>query len=83
MKKTIFDPRYEALIAILTRARKRRRLSQATVAGTLGVSRTWVSKTETKERRLDVLELMRLCQVYRISAPDLVSMLQQEMASVV
>jgi transcriptional regulator with XRE-family HTH domain len=48
---------YAIVGAHLREAREEKNLSQAEVAAKLGVPQSWVSKAETGERRLDVLEL--------------------------
>ncbi len=66
MPKTIHDPRYHRLTAHLRSSRKKESLLQADVARHLGVSRTWVSKMESCELRVDILQtahLFRLCNV--------------------
>ena len=72
MKKTIYEPGYRALVATLRAARLRRGLRQEDVAAELKVTRTWVSKIESNEIRLDVIQLVLLARVYGIQAHELV-----------
>jgi len=62
MKKSIHSREYGALISWLKAARKRRGLSQRGLAKKLGVTPSFVAKTELKERRLDVVEFVRICK---------------------
>ncbi len=62
MKKTIHSKEYDALISWLIAARKRKGLSQRALAKKLGVQPSFVAKTELKERRLDVVEFVRICR---------------------
>ena len=65
-KKTIHAREYAQIIAVLTSERKRLGLSQAEVAIALNMAQPDVSKFETQERRLDILEFKRLIDLYRI-----------------
>jgi transcriptional regulator with XRE-family HTH domain len=80
MKKAIFEPAYRALIASLREARLRGELRQEDVAARLGVKRTWLSKVETHEIRLDVVQLIRLARVYGIRAYKLVKVIEGVMS---
>lgn len=71
MKKSIFHPSYVAMIERLRKRRLELGLTQEDVAKKLGVPHTWVSKVETCERRLDFLETVDLCRLYRIKLSDL------------
>lgn len=52
------DARYRALIDALVSARKDQRLSQAALAAKLNRHQQFVSRYETGERRLDVIEFV-------------------------
>lgn len=52
------DPRYRDLINKLTAARKQKGLSQEGLAKILGRHQQFVSRYETGERRLDVVEFI-------------------------
>lgn len=56
--KTLRSPQHKALIAELRRVRKRAGLTQAALAGRLGVAQSFVAKVEGGERRLDAVELV-------------------------
>lgn len=66
-KKTIHSPIYSELIERLAEERKRLCLSQLEVANALNLTQADISKIEHKERRLDVLELKKILEVYRVS----------------
>ncbi|WP_224970449.1 helix-turn-helix domain-containing protein [Acinetobacter oleivorans] len=66
--KTIYNSDYVNLINILSNERKRLGISQKEVAFQLSISQTDISKIERLERRLDILELKNLLQIYRISS---------------
>jgi transcriptional regulator with XRE-family HTH domain len=50
---------------------------QVQVTTQLGVCRSWLSKIETRERRMDVIELCRLSDVYEISWTEIGSILEE------
>jgi transcriptional regulator with XRE-family HTH domain len=64
--KTIHHDRYVKLIEQLTAERKRLCLSQAEVGVKLDMTQSEISKLETLERRLDILEFQQLLSVYRV-----------------
>lgn len=66
-KKSIHSPVYSELIDRLAEERKRLGLSQLEVATALNLTQADISKIEHKERRLDVLELKKILEVYRIT----------------
>lgn len=53
---------YEALTAVLRCARKQRGLTQVELAGRLDKPQSYVSKYESGERRLDVIEFLTIAQ---------------------
>lgn len=55
------DPKYIEFIARLRGARKRLGLSQNAFGERIGKEQSFVSKVETCERRLDVIETARWC----------------------
>lgn len=57
--KTLRSPQQKALIDELRRVRKQAGLTQAVLAGKLGVAQSFVAKVERSERRLDVVEFLR------------------------
>jgi transcriptional regulator with XRE-family HTH domain len=61
--KSLYSGRYRKLLSLLIEARKSGGLSQRTVADRLGRPQSFVSKYENGERRLDVIEFLRLSEV--------------------
>ena len=58
MAKGIHDARYRRLIEALLQARRQAGLSQSELAQRLGTRQQFVSKFESGERRLDVVEFI-------------------------
>lgn len=57
MRKTLYSTQNQALLRLLRRYRQQRRLRQADLGRLLGRDQAMVSKVESGERRLDVIEL--------------------------
>jgi transcriptional regulator with XRE-family HTH domain len=56
-----------ALLSLLRTVRKEAGLRQADLAQALGVPQSYVSKYESGERRLDILELREVCRAVGIT----------------
>ena len=56
--KSTFTKRYQWFCEVLINARKRNGLTQVEVAAALGTPQSYVSKYESGERRLDVVEFI-------------------------
>lgn len=56
----------KAFLQLLRRVRIEARLSQAELAKMLGVTQARISKYEQGERRIDMLELKRICDAVRL-----------------
>ena len=65
------------LHSLLRNIRVEAGLRQTDLARHLGKPQSFVSKYESGERRLDVLELRRICQVVGISLQDFVQRLEK------
>ena len=66
--RTVYSSRYRTLLERLKAARRAASLSQAEVAKAFGRPQSFVSKCESGERRIDVLELDRFAT--GLSSPD-------------
>lgn len=64
------DPLYIEFIARLRNTRKRRNLSQRQLGERLGKDQTFISKVETCERRIDVIEAARWCAALDLRLED-------------
>jgi transcriptional regulator with XRE-family HTH domain len=60
--KTIFSAKHKRLIAEIKRHRKLYGLRQVELARRLGVTHVWISRLESGERRIDVVEFMQLAK---------------------
>lgn len=62
--RSVYSPRYRFLIERLKQARLEAGLTQAQVAEAFGHAQSFVSKCESGERRVDVVELERFAKLY-------------------
>lgn len=77
MPKSVFTKRYKLLREALTNARETAGLTQEQLAKRMGWNQTFVSKIERGVRRLDLVELIAICDVLNIDATTFVKRLQQ------
>lgn len=73
MKNSTYDIAYLELRRILKDLRDEKHLTQAQLARKLSVPQSFVSKYETGERRLDVIETLQICQALETSINQLLS----------
>ncbi len=62
VSKSIFTTEYAVLRDLLRELRTEKGLTQVQLSETLGMPQSFVSKYETGERRLDVIEVREVCQ---------------------
>lgn len=63
MRSTIYSEEQERLAALLVDARKQAGLKQVEVAAKIKEPQSFVAKYESGQRRLDVIEFIRICRV--------------------
>jgi transcriptional regulator with XRE-family HTH domain len=66
MRKSRYTRQYAQLLSTLRLVRKEAGLTQTDVASKFSSHASFLSKIESGERRLDVVELAELCRVYGI-----------------
>lgn len=72
MDKSIHSHLYHQVIGRLRSKRERKGVAQSQLADLLDVNQAFVSKIETCDRRLDIIELHHICQVLGISFVDFI-----------
>ena len=72
VRKSIHSPEHQRLTALLRQLRKDAGLNQGDLADRLGKPQSFVSKYETGERRLDLIELQHVCTVLGVTLGELV-----------
>lgn len=70
MEKTVWSKGNEALVELIKSKRKEAGLTQTEVAKAFGQRQTWLSHLESGERRIDVVEFVKLSEVIGFSAVD-------------
>lgn len=79
MAKSIFTKEYKVFLKVLRGSRLKVKLSQVDLAARLGITQSAVSKSESGERRLDIIELRRWCEVLGKPLPRFVADLERSL----
>jgi transcriptional regulator with XRE-family HTH domain len=66
MPKSVFGGAHNDLVEVLLDARKSSGLTQAELGERVGKDQTFISLIENSQRRVDVLEFIRLCRAMRM-----------------
>lgn len=72
MADSIRTNEYKTLLSKLKDARIKAGLSQQEVAEKLNKPQSYMSKVESGERRLDVVEVKKLAAIYKVNVSDLI-----------
>lgn len=75
MPKTLGDQRHEALIRFLVEKRSEAGLKQVELAEQLRVYQSFVARLESGQRRVDVVELIKLGEVLGFDPAEIVGRL--------
>ena len=81
MRKSIHTPQHKHLLALLRELRLEAGLSQVTLAARIRKDQTFVSKYESGERRLDILELREVCKALGMTLNQFVGKLERRLAN--
>ena len=81
MEKTIYGPDQRALQELLREARLEAGLRQQDVADRIAEPQAFVSRYETGQRRLDVLELRQICRAVGTTLPAFVARLEARLGA--
>ncbi len=76
MAKSLHTPEHERFRALLVKAREDSCLTQSQVSAKLNRPQSFVSKVESGERRLDVVEFVQLCGVLGADPVSIVAQLK-------
>ena len=80
MDKSIYSSEQDRLQWLLRKLRNGAELRQAELAQKLGKPQSFVSKYESGERRLDVLELRQVCHALGITLGDFIGKLEKSLS---
>jgi transcriptional regulator with XRE-family HTH domain len=65
MDKAIFTDSHKQLVSKLVKARKKAKLRQVDAAKKLGRTQSYISKIESGQRRIDIVQLKEFCHLYK------------------
>ena len=65
MKKTIYSDNHKKLVKKLISAREKSGLRQEDVAKQLGVTQSFISKLESAQRRIDLIQIQNFAKIYK------------------
>jgi transcriptional regulator with XRE-family HTH domain len=77
--KSIHNEDYKKLLILLREIRQEAGLTQVALAERLQSDQTIISKIETGERRIDVLELREICTAIGISLEQFIRRLEKKL----
>ncbi len=77
--KAKFAGELAVLGRVLVRVREEAGLKQSVVAARLGLPASYLSKVENGTRRLDVIELLRICEAMNVDAAAVVREVVEEL----
>ena len=77
MKRSNREVQREQLHTLLRRIRQDKGIRQVELAARLGVPQSFISKYESGDRRLDILELRQVCEAIGISLEQFVRELEK------
>jgi ribosome-binding protein aMBF1 (putative translation factor) len=80
MDKSLSSTEGEKLAALLRSVRSESGLTQAQVAERLDLPQSFISKYESGERRLDLVELRQICKALGISLSDFVRRFERDVS---
>jgi transcriptional regulator with XRE-family HTH domain len=75
--KSIYSAEYQQLCGLLREVRQKAELTQVQVAARLDVPQSFVSKYESGERRLDVVELRHIAEALGTSLLAIIERLER------
>ena len=79
MSKSLYTPEQEKLQTLLRQVRLGAGLRQSDLATRLDQPQSFVSKYESGERRLDVIEVRQICKAVGISLREFVERLEKSL----
>src|SRR5262245_20756277 len=79
MRKSIYTAQHERLLGLLKQIRLGAGLTQADLAARLDVPQPFVSRYESGQRRLDLLELRQICEAVGMSLADFVARFEKSL----
>ena len=69
-RRDTYGPQHRAIIAKLVESRRAAGMTQVELARALGTDQSQISKIERGERRLDVIDYLRICRVIGVDPAE-------------
>ena len=76
MTASVFSEKYVQFRELLTKYRKDKLITQVDLAERLGKPQSYVSKYESGERRLDVIEFIEVCEALQIDPNTVINQIR-------
>lgn len=81
MEKTIYTREYGVMLRVLREMREQVPLTQTELASRLNVTQVLISKCESGQRRLDLIELRTWCAALGLSTSNFLEAVEGEIAN--
>ena len=78
MKKSIHDVQYQTFVKLLRDTRLAKGVTQEQLASLLNLTQGIISKIESCERRVDLIEARKICAALEINFLEFISKLEEE-----
>jgi transcriptional regulator with XRE-family HTH domain len=78
LSKSVYSAHYKRLRALLIAYREKAGLTQTELAKALGRPQSFISKVESGERRLDVVELLEVLRALNYDSAEFISELSRK-----
>jgi transcriptional regulator with XRE-family HTH domain len=79
MPKSIYSEQYRAMLQLLRHVRLQSGIKQTDLVRRMKLDQSSISRIETGDRRLDVIELRNFCAAIGITLPDFISRLEEKL----
>jgi len=77
MKKSIHSDKYNEFLSLLIKARKDSKITQQALVDKLEKPQSFISKYEKGERRLDVVEFIKIAEAIGTKASNIIKKLEK------
>ena len=79
VKKSLSNKKQKVFLELLYQVRVNSGLRQIDLAQKLNVNQSFVSKIESGERRIDIIELIEICESIDVNIVDFIKKLEQKL----